>query len=347
VADVPLRVGLAGDFRTGDGAPAFDADALAWLRDAPGVEVEFLARPAGSPVERADAERFDALIIKRNRVDAAVLGTPLRLRLLARNGVGYDHIDVPACTRAGVLVSITPDAVTRPVASSVLALMLALSHRLFERDQRTRAGQWARRWDDPGMGLTGRTLGVVGLGNIGCEVLRLATPWRMRHLGYAPRPRPERYAGLGVELVALDPLLARADVVALCCPLNDQTRGMIDARALALVQPHAILVNTARGEIVDERALIDALRAHRLGGAGIDVYAQEPPAPDHPLFALDRVILGSHNLANTDELNAAANRSVARAVLAVAAGEVPEGVLDASVLSHPRWRACARTPAIR
>jgi phosphoglycerate dehydrogenase-like enzyme len=336
---MPVRVGLSGDFRATDGSPAFDAVALAWLREAPGVEVEFLTRPAGAPVERADVERFDALIIKRNRVDAAVLAAPLRLRLLARNGVGYDHIDVPACTRAGVLVTITPDAVARPVASSVLALMLALSHRLLERDRRTRAGQWTRRWEDPGMGLTGRTLGVVGLGNIGCEVLRLAAPWRMRHLGYAPRPRAERYAGLGVELVGLDALLARSDVVALCCPLNDDTRGMIDARALALMQPHALLVNTARGELVDEQALVEALRTHRLGGAGIDVYAQEPPAPDHPLFALDNVILGSHNLAHTDELNAAANRSVARAVLAVAAGQVPEGVLDASAHAHPRWCA--------
>ena len=296
-----------------------------------------------TPVERADAERFDALVIKRNRVDASVFDGPSRLRIVARNGVGFDHIDVAACTRAGVMVTFTPRAVARPVASATLALILAFAHRIVERDGRTRAGQWARRWENAGFGLTGRTLGVVGLGGIGCELLRLAAPWQMRHIGCTPRPRPERCAGLEVEIVALDALLAQSDIVALCCPLNDATRGMIDARALARMQPHAILVNTARGEIVDEPALVEALRAGRIAGACLDVFAQEPPPPDHPLFALPNVILGSHNLAHTDELNAAANRSVARAIVAVAAGRVPDDLVDPTVVAHPRLRG--RAPA--
>ena len=189
------------------------------------------------------------------------------------------------------MVTLTPQAVARPVASSVIALMLAFAHRLVARDRNTRAGRWADRWDDPGFGLTGRTLGVVGLGNIGRELLRLAAPWNMRHLAFAPRPRHELYAGLDVELVPLDALLAQSDFVALCCPLNDTTRGMIDARALALMKPDAILVNTARGEIVDESALVDALRSRRIAGAGLDVFAQEPPPDDHPLFALDNLVL--------------------------------------------------------
>ncbi|GIK86712.1 MAG: dehydrogenase [Betaproteobacteria bacterium] len=341
-----FRVGLSGDFRAADGGPLFDALAWRWLHEAPGVEVALLDRPAGAPVERSDAERFDALVIKRNRVDAGVVDGPARLRIVARNGVGFDHVDVAACTRAGVMVTLTPRAVARPVASATFALILALAHRIVERDRRTRAGEWARRLEYPGFGLTGRTLGVVGLGGIGCELLRLAAPWQMRHLGATPRPRPVRYAGLAVDIVPLDELLARSDFVALCCPLNDSTRGMIDARALARMPPHAVLVNAARGEIVDETALVEALRAGRLAGAGLDVYAHEPPPPGHPLFALPNVILGSHNLAITDELNAAANRGVARAVLDVAAGRVPEDLLDPAVLAHARVRerAAAERP---
>jgi D-3-phosphoglycerate dehydrogenase len=331
-----FRVALSGDFRTAAGAVAFDARAWQSLQEAPDVHVEVLDRPIGAPVERADAQRFDALIVKRNPVAADVLAGPLRLRLVARNGVGFDHIDVAACTRAGVIVTLTPQAVARPVASSVIAFMLAFAHRLIERDRRTRAGQWARRWDDPGFGLTARTLGIVGLGNIGREVLRLAAPWNMRHLACTPRPHPGRYGGLDVEPVAFDALLAQSDFVVVCCPLNERTRGMIDARALALMKPDAILINTARGEVVDEPALVEALRARRIGGAGLDVFAHEPPAPDHPLFALDNVILGSHNLAHTDESIVTANRAVARAVLDLARGRVPCDVLDPAVLSHAR-----------
>jgi D-3-phosphoglycerate dehydrogenase len=334
-----FRVALSGDFRGPDGSAVFDP--LAWraLQEAPNVEVELLERPAGAPVARDDTGRFDALVIKRNRVDAGVVAGASRLRLVARNGVGYDHIDVDACTRAGVMVTLTPRAVARPVASAIVALILALAHRIVERDRRTRAGEWARRWEDPGFGLTGRTLGVVGLGGIGCELLRLVAPWQMRHLGCTPRPRREGYAGLAVELVALDELLAQSDVVALCCPLDDGTRGMIDAKALARMRPQAVLVNAARGEIVDEPALVEALRSGRLAGAGLDVFASEPPPGDHPLFALPNVVLGSHNLANTDELNVAANRDVARAVLDVAAGRVPDSLLNPDVLGHPRLTA--------
>jgi D-3-phosphoglycerate dehydrogenase len=222
------------------------------------------------------------------------------------------------------------------VASSIMAMMLAFSHQLLPRDRATRAGQWSQRWNQLGRALTGRTLGVIGLGNIGLELLRLALPWEMRHLGTTPRVNMARYAGLNVEPVALDRLLAESDFVALCCPLNDATRGLIDARALARMQAHAVLINTARGEVVDEAALIDALRSGRIGGAGIDVFAQEPPAKDNPLFALDNVILGSHNLAYSDELNSKANRSCAAAMVALAANKRPAQLLNTPVLGHPR-----------
>jgi D-3-phosphoglycerate dehydrogenase len=243
---------------------------------------------------------------------------------------------VEACTHAGVLVCTTPDAVARPVASSVMAMMLAFSHELFTRDRSTRAGRWSDRWNRTGMALTGRTLGVVGLGNIGLELLRLAAPWGMRHLGTTPRVDQARYAGLRVEPVALHELLAQSDFVALCCPLNETTRGLIDARALGLMQKHAYLINTARGEVVNEAALVEALTAGQIAGAGIDVYETEPPRKAHPLFAMDNVIVGSHNLAYTDEMNSRANRSVANAACLVTEGRLPPHVINPAVLLHPR-----------
>lgn len=340
-----MKVGISRDFLSTNDEPLIDPQALATLTAHPGLAFEFLEQPAMAAVRRDDLCRFDALLIKRNPVDAALFqGLPagaLRLRLLARNGVGFDHIDVPACTEAGVMVCTTPDAVARPVASSIMAMMLAFSHELLARDRATRDGCWSDRWNRTGRALTGRTLGIVGLGNIGLELLRLAAPWGMRHLGTTPRPDEARYAGLRVETVPLHQLLAQSDVVALCCPLNAQTRGMIDAQALARMQKHAILINTARGEVVDEEALVAALVSRQIAGAGIDVYETEPPALAHPLFALDNVILGSHNLAFTDEMNANSNRGAVKAVCLLASNRLPPHVINPAVLRHPRLAGLA------
>lgn len=331
-----LRIGITRDFLTTEGERSFDEVAWQRLCALPGTEVEFLAAPATSALTRDDVARFDVIVTKRNPLTEETLAAPgLRLRLLARNGVGFDHIEVPACTQAGVIVCTTPDAVARPVASATMALMLAFSHDLFARDRATRTGRWGERWNRAGMALTGRTLGVVGLGNIGCELLRLAAPWGMHHVAYTPR-LDSRHAALDVEPVDLDPLLARSDFVALCCPLNDATRGLIDARRLALMQPHAYLINTSRGEVVDESALVAALAGRHIAGAGIDVYETEPPRPDHPLFALDNAIVGSHNLAYTDALNRDGNRSVVDTLCRFHAGERPCHVVNPDVLSHAR-----------
>lgn len=335
-----LRLGISRDFLAADGASTIDPQAMVTLQAIPGLVIDILESAALAPITPADVCRYDALMIKRNPVDAAVFEAhatgALRLRLLVRNGVGFDHIAMDACTKAGVMVCTTPDAVARPVASSIMAMMLAFSHRLMPRDRATREGRWSERWDRAGLALTGRTLGVVGLGNIGLELLRLALPWEMRHLGTAPRVQMARYAGLRVEPVLFDQLLAESDFIALCCPLNDATRGLIGAAALARMQSHAVLINTARGEVVNEHALVDALRSGRIAGAGIDVFAQEPPAADNPLFGLDNVILGSHNLAHTDELNSKANRSCAAAIGLLAVNRQPPHIVNAQVLVHPR-----------
>lgn len=346
-----LRVGVSRDFLNPDGTRSFDEEAWNILQASSNIEIQFLDQAAAMPVTQNDVRQFDVLLIKRNPVSASALDPALsdskpgaRLRLLARNGAGYDHIDVDACTRAGIMVSVTRQAVAHSVASSVLALMLAFSHRLPERDRMTRAGQWSRRWAEHGTALRGRTLGVIGLGNIGLEVFRLSSPWGMRHLGYTPRPDAAKYKGLDIELTDLPTLLRNSDFIALCCPFTDQTHHLIDAAAFELMRPNAILINTARGEIVDEAALVSALKEQRIAGAGIDVYETEPPRHDHPLFSFDSVILGSHNLAYSDELNRAANRAAVDAVMAFAAGNIPQDLVNPQVLVHPNFDALAKSP---
>lgn len=335
-----FQVGISRDFLSSGGERIFDT--LAWqsLSRQPGVTVAFLASGAGAPITREDVCNFDALIIKRNPVAASTIAPDapgqMRLRLLARNGVGVDHIDVPACTAAGIVVATTPDAVARPVASSVMAMMLAFAHDLFARDRLARSGPWEHRWNRTSPALTGRTLGVVGLGNIGLELVRLAAPWEMRVLGTTRTANASRDAALGITTVPLDTLLAESDFVSLCCPLTDETRRLIDARALARMKPQAYLINTARGEVVDEQALVHALANGQIAGAGIDVYETEPALPSNPLFALENVILGSHNLAYTDEINAKSNRSVVAAVCSLADDQMPGHTINRSVLDHPR-----------
>lgn len=335
-----FKVGISRDFLSSGGERIFDT--LAWqsLTGQSGVTVEFLAPSAGSPITREDVCNFDALIIKRNPVAASTIAPDapgqMRLRLLARNGVGVDHIDVQACTAAGIAVATTPDAVARPVASSVMAMMLAFAHDLFARDRLARSGPWKDRWNRTSPALTGRTLGVVGLGNIGLELVRLAAPWGMRVLGTTRTVNESRYADLGITTVPLDTLLAESDFVSLCCPLTAETRRLIDARALARMKPQAYLINTARGEVVDEQALVQALTNRQIAGAGIDVYETEPALPSNPLFALENVILGSHNLAYTDEINAKSNRSVVAAVCSLVNGQAPAHTINRSALDHPR-----------
>jgi phosphoglycerate dehydrogenase-like enzyme len=193
-----------------------------------------------------------------------------------------------------------------------------------------------------GMGLTGRTLGLVGVGNIGAEVFRLAQPFEMKHLAYDPALRPGQLEGLGVELVgSLDELMRRSDFVSVNCPLNAQTRGLIGAREIGLMKPTAFLINPARGPIVQERALYEALAARRIAGAGLDVFEVEPTPKDNPILALDNVIVTPHGLCFTDECFTGIARNTFEAVRALADGRAPRYMVNPEALAHPALAALA------
>ncbi|HEY2935242.1 MAG TPA: NAD(P)-dependent oxidoreductase [Gaiellaceae bacterium] len=339
---VPFRIGVTRDVRLPDGTFAFAPFDLSAL-EIDGLEWAFLAEDARPLTPELLAE-IDGLYHFSAPVTADSLEGVDRLALLARHGVGLDFIDLEACTQRGIAVTITPHGVTGPMASAAVTLVLALAHRLRERDRALHDGDWGPgRFEPPGVGLEGRTLGVIGYGRIGREVVRLLRPWEMRVLVTQRTPVSED----GVSYVPLETLLAEADVAVVACPLNDATRGLLDGPRLALMKPTAFLVNVSRGAIVDQAALVEALRDGRLGGAGLDVVDPEPLPADAPLLRLANVVGAPHSLGYTDELLRGCVQGACRALLAVAAGRVPPdlanpGVLDNALFAEKLGRFAAR-----
>jgi D-3-phosphoglycerate dehydrogenase len=262
---------------------------------------------------------YDALIVRSGvRVDSEAIAAGRRLMVIGRAGVGTDNIDLDAATRAGIAVVNAPTANTVAAAELTLALIYALARHLPQADQSLRRGEW-RRADFVGMEMAGKTLGIVGLGKIGLAVAARAQAMDMTLLGNDPYVSPDVAENAGVRMVELDELLAKSDVVTLHIPLSDATRGMIGAAQLALLKPSALLVNVARGGVVDEAALAEALGTKRLAGAAVDVYEQEPPR-DSPLLSAPNTVLTPHLGASTREAQDKVAVEVAEQVLDVLAG---------------------------
>ena len=334
-----FRVALSADFRKADGSPSFPEFDLSPLHDRPDVDMFYLdPEPEISAAQLADV---DALILLTPRVGAASLTPNGRLAVVARFGVGHDNVDLAACNAHDVAVVITPDGVRRPVAVSILTLIFALAGKLFIKDRLARLGPegWAKKTVHNGTGLVGLTLGSIGIGNIGAEMFRLARPLDMRHIAHDPYADPALATDLGVTLTDLDSVFREADFVCVNCPLTSDTHHLVNADRLELMKPSAFLVNTARGPIVDQAALTDALRQRRIAGAGLDVFEQEPPDADDPLLALDNVIVTPHALCWTDQLFSGSGAADVRAVLAVMAGKVPKEIVNRDVINRPGWLA--------
>jgi glyoxylate reductase len=284
----------------------------------PNARVEIPEQFVG--VARCDLSDADALIcLLLDRIDASVLARAPKLRIVANCAVGYDNVDVAACTAAGVAVTNTPDVLTEATAELAFALILAAARRLPEGEHLIRAGAWPGwRLDQLlGVELAGKTLGIVGMGRIGRAVARRAEAFGMRVIA----------AGRGDSI---DDLFAAADVVSLHCPLTPATRGLVDPRRLALMKPSAILVNTARGALVDEGALVDALRAGRIFAAALDVYAHEPEI-DPRLLDCPRLILAPHIGSATTETRTQMAQLCADAVIDVLSRKRPRHLVNPEV----------------
>ena len=333
-----FNVGITRDTLRADGTSIFDKKALQIFDDAQ-LQWEFLPDNVNELIAAYGA-KYDALCVLNPKVpEAVVAGSTQRVQIIARMGVGYDSVDVQACTANGVILTNTPDGVRRPVATSILALILALSHKLLTKDRITREGRWAETTNYMGVGLTGKTVGSVGVGNIGSELFRLLAPLEMVHLAFDPYAKQDDAAKLRVRLTDKETVFRESDFVCVNTPLTPETRGFIGAREFSLMKPTAYFINTARGPVVDEQALYAALVERRIAGAALDVFAQEPIGRDHPLLTLDNVIATPHSICWTDEFFRNNAESAFRSVAAVAAGRTPTYVVNRDVLQHPQLRS--------
>ncbi|WP_131736033.1 NAD(P)-dependent oxidoreductase [Actinomadura roseirufa] len=335
--DDRFRVGVTRDFLNPDGEIGWGDIGLGELEARPGVEWEFIAAD-GPYLPPGSLAGYDALLSLTPRIDAASLRGADRLRIISRFGVGYDMLDVEACTAAGVAVSITPDGVRRPVAVAALMMMLAVGHRVRQKDALVRTGGWFDRLDHMGSGVTGRTLGLVGWGNIGREITRLTAPLEMDQFAFDPYADKAAAEAAGVRLGGLDEVLAASDFVIVSCALTPETRHLLNAGRFAVMKPTAFLVNVARGGVVDQPALTDALLDGVIAGAALDVFEEEPIAPDDRLLALENVLLAPHSIAWTDEFARRTGTAAIEAILAVADGRAPRTLVDRKVLDHPAFR---------
>ncbi len=266
------------------------------------TDIEFVSKPGMPPAELAATVRdYDALVIRSGtRVTEETLREPGKLRVIGRAGIGVDNIDVAAATKKGIVVMNTPGGNNVTTAEHTITLMLALARWIPQADASLHAGKWERSKFE-GSEVSNKTLGVIGLGNIGTIVAERAQSLRMRVIAFDPFITAEAAARLKVEVVSLDELYARADFITVHTPLTPETRGLVNAAALAKTKKGVRIVNCARGGIVDEQALADAIASGHVAGAALDVFVEEPPPADHPLLRLPQVIATPHLGASTSE----------------------------------------------
>jgi D-3-phosphoglycerate dehydrogenase / 2-oxoglutarate reductase len=270
------------------------------LRQA-GIELDDRAKLKGDALKEAIRAAEGVIVRSQTRITAAELENPGRLRVIVRAGVGVDTIDVGAATRKGILVMNTPGGNTVSTAEQTITLLMSLARHIPAADLHVRQGKWERK-EFIGAQLAGKTLGIVGLGRIGREVGRRAAGLDMKILGFDPFLAPAAASQLGIETVpGLDTLLPRIDFLTVHTPLTNETRDLIGARELALLRKGARVINCARGGIINEQALAEALTTKHLAGAALDVFVQEPPPPDHPFFNIPNVVLTPHLGASTVE----------------------------------------------
>jgi phosphoglycerate dehydrogenase-like enzyme len=332
------RVGITRDLFDKDGKMIFPGPGMKLLDEMPDVEYEIFPELIQeiTPEQIRDLDMvIGALPYWTER---SLVGND-RLLAVLFTGVGYDRIDVPALDKAGVMLCIAPDGVRRPMAVTIITFMLALAMRIFEKDKLTREGRWAEKADYHGTGLSGRTLGSIGVGNIGHEMFMLAKPFGMKHIAYDPYLTQAAVDDVGVKLVDMETVLTESDFLNISIPLSEKTRHMIGEKELRKMKKTAYLINTARGPIIDEAALTRALQERWIQGAGIDVFEQEPTPPDNPLLKLDNVIVAPHALGHTDELFIGIWAQKMRQVSEIMRGEVPEALVNREVVDNPKLQS--------
>ena len=330
-----FNVGLTSDLSDGAGGFSWGEIAIETLEP---LGWKFLNN-SGPVMKSADLVGFDAIAFAGVGVDKDSFGDPNESPLIiARFGVGYDNIDLEACTKAGVALTITPDGSKKPVATAALSLMLGVMFRLVAKDKQARSFDWANRIKGLGTGVNGKTIGTIGLGNVASEFFRLLAPFECKRLAFDPWKNPEDAKKIDVDLVDLPTLLQNCDVIIVTAALTPESHHLLGAPEFKAMKKSAIIINISRGPIVDEAALVNALHNKEIAGAGLDVFEVEPIALNNPLMEMDNVILSPHNLAWTDELALGMGRSAFTSIKRISRGEIPEFVGNKDVLETQQFQ---------
>ncbi len=350
-----FRVLYTGDYLDIDGRVAVNGGdiALDLYESAPWISQEFLrdqqqrlgddaywANLYSMEISPRHVSEADGIVIFRPWVKAAAFAEGSRnLTVIGRAGAGCDKIDMAACTAADVAVFNAPDTLTHSTASSAFLMIIALAKKLPQQQRMVREGRWDLQPQMMGDDLPGMTLGIVGLGKSGVELGRLVAPFKMRVIAYSPSADRAEAATLGVTLVdSLEQLIADSDFVSLHARLSDDKRGMIKREHLRAMKPSAYFINVARGELVDEPELVKILQERKIAGAGLDVFEREPLPVDHPLNALDNVILTPHWLPSTRQAARQTMETMSNGMIAASTGEIPANVVNKEVLQRPRFQ---------
>ena len=333
-----FRVALTADFYNERGQLNYPDVGLDQFANAPRIDVGQFRQhhPEIAPEQLAGIQ---GVMVLAPRVTAQSLSQAQDLLAITRFGVGYDSVDVAACTAADVVLCITAGAVDHSVAEATVGWMLALSHHMRVKDRLVREARWNDRSGYMGSELRARTLGLIGCGGIGRAVLRMLSGFRMKQpLVFDPHISAEVISQTGARSVSLDELLTQSDFVSLHCPLTDQTRNLIGAPELSLMKPTAYLLNTARGGIVNEAALYEVLWAKRIAGAALDCFDVEPPPVPPKVAELENVLLAPHSIAWTNELFQEIGRTACRSLVDVASGRRPHGVVNPQVFDRQSFQ---------
>lgn len=332
-----FRVGLSGDFDSTNGNDQLSFLNLSGLDHS---DIELVQLSSTMEVTREELRDLDAFLTYFCTVQEDALVGNDRLISVSKMAAGYDNMAVPKMTEMGIAYTNTREAYCDAVATAALTLLLAVETRLQERSRLMRGSEegWWQGHRLFHKGLPGRTLGLIGPGFIGRSFLRLVKPFEMRTIAIGGSVRPDIAEAHGFEYTDLDALIRQSDIIVIACPLNDATRGMISRERLYAMKPGAQIINVGRGPIIDEPALIDALKDGHIGGAGLDVTHDEPTPVDNPLFDMDNVVLSPHGLANDEHGHHKSLQQSIDAVLAVKNGIAPSNIVNPEILSMPRWQ---------
>jgi phosphoglycerate dehydrogenase-like enzyme len=336
---VRFHVALTNDFYDTQGQLKYSDIGLSLLESAPSMSVKSFAthQPEIQPEQIAGV---NGVIVLTPKVTPHSLSASQDLLALGRFGVGFDNVDVAACTAVDVALFITSGAVDYSVAEATVGWMLDLVHQSRIKDLLVREARWNDRSRYMGRELRERTLGVVGFGGIGRALVKMLSGFSMNTpLVFDPFVAPGTIAEAGGKSVTLDELLTQADFVSLHCPLNDHTRNLISVRELGLMKPNAYLINTARGGIVDEDALYNALSSNQIAGAALDCFVGEPLLTPPKFAKLDNVILAPHSIAWTNELFRDIGRAACQGMLDLSEGRRPRGVVNPEVFDRPTFQS--------